>query len=340
VQFAVAVRRSRGRPTRRESTTNPGLVRAAPRPPGRRGRSPRRSPFALPSDSERPPAPRADHATQRVALAPVQCHFGRTAGGQLGRPGGSRTVRSGRSLWPTPARSLWPIRGRSLSVTLEGTHTAVCDSAVRRSRAPQQKQADPTRIHHQPRSRPSGATAPGPARPKPAPFAVRTPLRLRATTSAPSGPRHAARRPGAVAVRRYAVRPCAAARGGRSPREPGKEAGLVRAAPRPPGSRGRNPCRSAVRTSARTPPTAERDERPTSPKGQPCPFGSPFAVRRSPSAVRVERPGPLTDAPSTSPPAAPGSCAGARGGRTVCSPAPSARRRRSPRRRDRGCTRC
>jgi pseudaminic acid synthase len=69
---AVAVRRSRSRPTRRESTTNPGLVRAAPRPPGRRGRSPRRSPFAPPSDSERPPAPRADHATQRVALAPVQ----------------------------------------------------------------------------------------------------------------------------------------------------------------------------------------------------------------------------------------------------------------------------
>jgi hypothetical protein len=58
---------------------------------------------------------------------PASGHFGRTAGGQLGRPGGSRTVRSGRSLWPTPARSLWPIRGRSLSVTLEGTHTAVCD---------------------------------------------------------------------------------------------------------------------------------------------------------------------------------------------------------------------
>jgi hypothetical protein len=336
VQFAVAVRRSRGRPTRRESTTNPGLVRAAPRPPGRRGRSPRRSPFALPSDSERPPAPRADHATQRVALAPVQCHFGRTAGGQLGRPGGSRTVRSGRSLWPTPARSLWPIRGRSLSVTLEGTHTAVCDSAVRRSRAPQQKQADPTRIHHQPRSRPSGATAPGPARPKPAPFAVRTPLRLRATTSAPSGPRHAARRPGAVAVRRYAVRPCAAARGGRSPprtregsrsRPSGATApGVARPKPVPFRSSNVSPDSADHRT-----PRATHD--PTSRPGA-------VAVRRSPSAVRVERPGPLTDAPSTSPPAAPGSCAGARGGRTVCSPAPSARRRRSPRRRDRGCTRC
>jgi hypothetical protein len=166
------VRRCAGRPRDLRTRTSTGLVAAAPRPPGSRGHRRRRSraaiqtrPTTARTERPTPPASRpvpfppcaaaqVDHETSELAPAPVSSQ---RRHGPRARAATAAAV---------PERQSRPGRPRHAPSDPRPPPAALCRSRL----APLRRSTTRPPNSHQHRSRRSGVTAPGLARPPPPPF--------------------------------------------------------------------------------------------------------------------------------------------------------------------------